>query len=223
MKGEISSSSFYFQNIFMLYTITMKGDGRMLRIRNNIFETNSSSAHSIVTTKNSIEEEDWYREGILYDNRSFLQDKTLILRSDKLIFGQFFEILDSPIDKLEYVIASYGETVIKELEDLLKKYSEGKIDKIVIKEEDGFEKFKYGCIDHDSEFLLQNFFEENNITIEELIFSSKYIIITDSNDGRFVQLVRNGLISADISIYTGDSDIEEALEERKETDNNVKD
>ena len=195
----------------------------MLRIRKNIFETNSSSAHSIVTTKNSIVEEDWYREGILYDNRSFLQDKTLILYSDKLIFGQFFEILDSPIDKLEYVIASYGETVIKELEDLLKKYSEGMIEKIVIKEEDGFEKFKYGCIDHDSEFLLQNFLEENHITIEELIFTSKYIIVTDDTDGKFLQLVRNGLISTDISVYTGDGDIEEALEERKEIDNNVKD
>ena len=68
----------------------MKGDSRMLRIRKNIFETNSSSAHSIVTTKNSIVEEDWYRKGILHDHRSFLQEKTLILYSDKLMFGQFF-------------------------------------------------------------------------------------------------------------------------------------
>ena len=201
----------------------MKGDSRMLRIRKNIFETNSSSAHSIVTTKNSIVEDDWYRKGILHDHRSFLQEKTLILYSDKLMFGQFFEILDSPIDKLEYVIASYGETILKDLENLLKKYSEGKIEKIEIKEEDGFEKFKYGCIDHDSEFLLQNFLEENHITIEELIFASKYIIITDSNDGKFLQLVRNGLISTDITVYTDDSDIEEALGERKEVDNNVKD
>lgn len=182
----------------------------MIRIRSNIFETNSSAAHAIIIANNPIE--DKYHKNLFEDIRIEERYNAVEFNSKDLYFGYDFKVLYRPMDKLGYVLAVYDGRNKKELEDLLSKHTDGKINKIMIYPQDyGIEDRhnKYGCIDQDARGTFEAFRRKNRkkITLEEFIFNPKYMIILDyQGDGEFVSLLEKGLINTDFKVF-GDNTI----------------
>ena len=151
----------------------------MLRIRQNIFETNSSSAHSIVIL-NEVSDELLKRN----ENKDSIHvdEKELELRDTDVIFYCDFKVLTSVGEKIGYAMASYEDRdkIQEELEEILSKYTNGKITKITIYDEK-FGEEVYPHVDHQSIGTLEFFLKDNNITLEEFICDPKYIVIIDKD------------------------------------------
>ena len=151
----------------------------MIQIRKGVFETNSSSSHSIVimkkpyTTDNNETLPDWClrNEGIVY------------FPSHDLSFGWSKDILFNPYGRLRYAIASYSD-------------DDDKIDEICElcrKNVKGFKGFRFnhaeygdgidrGYVDHLSYGLLQRMLNECGVSLEEFIFNNRYIVIIDNDN-----------------------------------------
>lgn len=90
-----------------------------INIRKGLFETNSSSMHTIVVLnedehydKKDIEEEMWL------DNEGTME----IFSEGELDFGRHFDILITFVEKLKYAIAYYGKERFEEIEKIANKY-----------------------------------------------------------------------------------------------------
>lgn len=95
------------------------------QVRKNVFETNSSSMHSLVITKTSDKytSEEIMKDIYLSDDNSTNEEDCIwkIWDEDELYFGRSpFEVLSSFRDKWLYALASlvgeYNDKVYKELE-----------------------------------------------------------------------------------------------------------
>lgn len=150
----------------------------MINIRKGIFETNSSSMHSLVLLKQSDEEN--------YFKASYLDpDGRLYIYDHELNFGRSpFEVLYTFVDKLRYAIAYFGEKRFSELEDLAKKY---------IPSCQGIKLYPrddYGYVDHQSWGLL------DKVDLEEWLTNPNEIVIIDGDEYCvFESLVEAGLIN----------------------------
>ena len=153
-----------------------------LTIRKGMFETNSSSMHSIIITKNN----DSYDEKELKVYKGILR-----FLDDDLEFSRYpFQFLNTWRSKVAYAIASYcqeyevndkdAKEFISKLEDIIKKHVED-FDHIELPDpEDTY--YPYGYVDHQSEGLLQKFLSEENVTLEDFIFTPKYIVVIDGDE-----------------------------------------
>ena len=163
----------------------------MITIRNGVFETNSSSSHSIVVKKEGTKPEG------LIDPGWKAKDGILDIWSRELSFGWQFEILYEWYDKLRFAIASFchwdGKDGLTDIEEACKR-------RIKDFKEFNFIHYKddsvYGDIDHQSDGLLQNFLSDNDVSIEDFIFNNKYIAIIDNdNSANFYQVSKAGLFN----------------------------
>lgn len=154
-----------------------------LTIRKGMFETNSSSMHSIIITKN---DSNCYEKGLecYYGGR-------LIFSDEDLEFSRWpFQFLNTWRDKVGYAIASYcqeykrddkeAKEFISKLEAIIKKHVKN-FDHIELPDpEDTW--YPFGYVDHQSEGLLQKFLSEENVTLEDFIFTPKYIVVIDGDE-----------------------------------------
>lgn len=199
----------------------------MKQIRHSIFETNSSSMHSIVVLGHN----GTYPEDMSDDAFIDFSGK-MHLYEDELSFGRFpFEILSTFKRKLSYAIASLCQpwmpdsnanldkirdaaskmyTDFKDFEfdteiiykfknsngDVyaIEKITQEQINKREIIEKCFKEKYQnaadveiynntiVGDIDHNSENLLKDFLTSHNISVEEFLLNSKYLVIIDGDE-----------------------------------------
>lgn len=157
----------------------------MIYIRKSVFETNSSSSHSIVITKEShptktIENSNMI-DGDWHVDKDGIMD---FWYEPDLQFGRSpFELLTDWYGRLRYAIASYSND-----KDRLKD-----IEKICQRRIAGFVKFKFkkdrwdnqeyhGYVDHQSIGLLQAALKKHNISLEDFIFNDKYIVVIDGDE-----------------------------------------
>ena len=162
----------------------------MIQIRNNTFETNSSSAHTI-----AIKNHDEYDYSLkwLFD----------FWCTSDLDFGRSpFNILCTTYEKIPYFIATYGfekiSKIIMENIPEVKEIKKPRIDPIWDDPD-----LKQG-IDHQSIGMLQHFIEKNNLTIEEALFNNKYIIIIDGDEyDTWGKMINCGLINTNNLEYLG--------------------
>lgn len=104
-------------------------------IRRGMFETNSSSMHSICVVNKKQDKSYSIEDAIRYDGR--LWGNELTFDPDDLAFGRYpFRMLTGPIDKAAYVIASFGTAdKVKEVEGILSPFcKEGPIHIILPKQ-----------------------------------------------------------------------------------------
>lgn len=149
----------------------------MIQIRKGVFETNSSSSHSIVVMK-----EPYTTDETLPDWR--LRNEGIVhFPSYDLSFGWGKDILSNPYGRLCYAIASYSD-------------DDDKIDEICElcrKNVKGFNGFRFdhaeygdgidrGYVDHLSYGLLQQTLDECGVSLEEFIFNNRYIVIIDNDN-----------------------------------------
>lgn len=157
----------------------------MRQIRNGVFETNSSSMHSLVIKKN----------GGYYTNEEMVGDLWLhngvweIWNDDRITFGRSpFGCLNTFESKVRYAIASlcgwhsnaaekFNE--IKQLVmEIVPECYEIKLPKAWYYSEDD-ERVSYGSVDED---ILTPFLENTGITLKEFLTNKKYVVIIDGDE-----------------------------------------
>lgn len=199
------------------------------QIRRSCFETNSSSMHSLVVTKDDRP----YTKDELDTGMYIDRNGEFSISEDELNFGRApFEFLVTFQAKLRYVIAAFcggyanpGEKEDKKflkIQELVKKYfpelKEIKLDinwqevyvdakgneylqLEVCKSDDKYFAWGgadftipvnqtgqevgcncYGCVDHQSYGLLQDFLKKKGISLEEFLTNKKYIVVIDGDE-----------------------------------------
>lgn len=159
----------------------------MKQIRRNVFETNSSSSHSLVITTDN---EHYTREEI---NKNFyMTDGIVRLWESSLEFYRSpFDMLVTFKDKLRYAIASSNGNLVDECREICKKYV------------DGFTDFEFDTKDYvwDSEvkdyvetddpipnyggtddYQIEGWLKHYNISLEEFLTNKRYIVVVDGDE-----------------------------------------
>lgn len=192
----------------------------MKQIRRNVFETNSSSSHSLVITTDN---EHYTREEI---NKNFYMiDGIVRLWESSLEFYRSpFDMLVTFKDKLRYAIASSDGNLVDECREICKKYV------------DGFTDFEFNTKDYvwDSEvndyvevdepipnyggtddYQIEGWLKHYNISLEEFLTNKRYIVVVDGDEYCVWSNIKNsGLV--DVKKIIHDSYVEEQEEWHKQ-------
>lgn len=192
----------------------------MKQIRRNVFETNSSSSHSLVITTDN---EHYTREEI---NKNFyMTDGIVRLWESSLEFYRSpFDMLVTFKDKLRYAIASSNGNLVDQCRKLCYKYV------------DGFTDFEFDTKDYvwDSEvkdyveadepipnyggtddYQIEGWLKKYNVSLEEFLTNKRYIIVVDGDEYNcWLHIKDSGLV--DTSKIIHDSYAEEEEEWHKQ-------
>lgn len=164
----------------------------MIKIRRGVFETNSSSMHSIAVVNNDRYETVEYYSNLVYHNSDNPNNYNVcgcFGTADMLDFGRYpFNILFDFEDKVRYAFASFSDDPnckeFEEIKRIITKYTGCK--NIVFPTQTDWktheEKEYYGYVDHQSADLLLFLLTKNNISMEEFLTNKKYIVIIDGDE-----------------------------------------
>lgn len=161
-------------------------------IRQGVFETNSSSMHSLCILNHSDKNADTTTDKID-------EDGVWEFKKGELGFGRYpFRFLRTFEDKVKYAIANYHEWG-EDYEEICESISP--IMDIVKKYNPNFVKFKfaksYGRIDAGGtdDYALKGWLESNNITLEEFLINPRYAVVCDGDEYcTFNRLIDLGLV-----------------------------
>lgn len=179
------------------------------KIRNNVFETNSSSMHSIVISKNKNEDNHYnygkFLRGIDYmsdididEDGKLAMTLSVFTREYGGYYGRSpFGILESFGQKFGYAVASlcnndedFDKLFVPVIEHIVKEgnkervkhgVEEFKYDYIKVRDND-YDDFKFGFVDHQSNGLLESFMKEKNVSLLDFLCDSRYIVIIDGDE-----------------------------------------
>ena len=171
----------------------------MINIRRGTFETNSSSAHSIVvrrpTSTLGFEKNERHRD---YFECGYI-DENGRMRVYENEFGREFSVLSSWQDKFIYALVEFNDNrqEMDRLVDVMKqRHPEFKEIDIEVNPDEPFGWPQWGHIDHQSQGTLKLALAEENISAEDLIDDDKYIIIIDSDEVCYINMLeRAGLLN----------------------------
>ena len=165
------------------------------QIRNGVFETNSSSMHSLVIRKS----DEHYTDEELHEHLWLYDGVWKIYDDDRLTFGRYpFNCLCTFESKVRYAIASlcgYRRDAAEKFEEIknlvleiipdccdielpkifIYKYDDEDDDEGEIDEE----RISYGSVDED---ILTPFLENENISLKEFLTNKKYVVIVDGDE-----------------------------------------
>lgn len=149
----------------------------MINIRNNVFETNSSSSHALVYSPKSAE------SICFYDDLSYyIDDGVLYIGTyDGLYYGRApFKILYDVLDKIRYAYANFYDN--NELLDVVKElYPE--VTRISPYENKFQEQHEYpeksAGVDCD---YLHSWMRKYNFTLKDFITDPHYVVIVDGDE-----------------------------------------
>lgn len=136
----------------------------MLTIRRNVFETNSSSMHSLAYSK----KDHGYDYNLPVDENGIL----------RIPFGEYGwgpDILKTPIEKLSYLITDRGG-LDDEIVDMIKEYCP-KVKEIELETIGSY--YPEGYVDHES------YGTSSEASPEELIFNNNIIIVIDNDNSPY--------------------------------------
>ena len=151
---------------------------KMKKIRNAVFETNSSSTHSISVSELNSDE--------LMDNVMFMNgDDNVVVEPGE--FGWEQEVYNDSATKASYMLTyvkNYCGDKEEEFESMLKDVIKEQIGcDDVIFNESGDQYYKYGYIDHQSSGNnAYHFVFENKETLRQFIFNKESILETDNDN-----------------------------------------
>lgn len=186
----------------------------MKQIRRNVFETNSSSSHSLVITTDN---EHYTREEI---NKNFYVTKEGIVRlweSSLEFYRSPFDMLVTFKDKLRYAIASSNGNLVDECREICKKYVDGFIDfefdtKDYVWDSNVKDYVEakspvptYGGTD---DYQIEGWLKHYNISLEEFLTNKRYIVVVDGDEYCVWSNIKNSGL-ADVKKIVHDSYAEE--------------
>ena len=166
----------------------------MFTIRSGVFETNSSSSHSICIRNN--------QSNISVD-KDYILDHYVNGKGIWKIFDYDIEYGRSPFrylskfsEKVLYALANN----IPGVEEIVKKY---------IPECKGFE-YDNNCSGYVDDRIVESFLKKNNITLEEFLTNDKYFVICDGDEYCiFADMIKSGLISNKVNHDYTEDDLED--------------
>lgn len=175
-------------------------------IRENTFETNSSSMHSLVISKKARPYSKFANNLHYYGHEFKLFDVCEEARFERYPF----KILSSPKDKLRYYVAHYvgfrgDKQRLKEVEDLVHELTgcPKKDIKLYYEETDywGSEKtvksYGWAGINDTGEDVF-DYIEKNSISLKEFILDPRYTVVVDGDEYQeFKKLFHKGIIDLD--------------------------
>lgn len=170
----------------------------MRQIRKSTFETNSSSAHSLVILKEDLLSKalEDAQENLFYTDEEIAKDMKWACGYMSWEFSRFpFRVLTDFWEKFAYAYANG--------------FSQAELNAIVEELSPSCDKVEYKDAYVD-EKILQSFLDSQKITLKEFLSSRKYIVICDG-DEYFVwnQLKNSGVIDTDAILYETGSGWEE--------------
>lgn len=194
------------------------------QIRRNVFETNSSSMHSLVVKKESV----YFTEDEVREDIYIGKDGMIDLRYKDIYFGRSpFQVLITLKDKALYTLAAMcnykGDAVYEEVKSVIQSYipefidfdlelethiysekynTEEEINKLFgegnyIKKDNQWVVWGYnlGGVDDD---ILTGFLEKEKITITEFLKNKRYVVVVDGDEYCiYKDMKKNGLISTE--------------------------
>ena len=180
----------------------------MIQIRNNVFETNSSSSHAFVICPKEPDKDEY-----CYDNNDLFErvlasddNKYGVYRAKITEFGRYpFRILFLPEDKADYAIANgMDKELEEELNYLYKNYDlDGCLWQIDSLKREGVKKILvaksngWGVDD----FRLKEWLDSNKISFHDYLTNRKYVVICDGDEYNYFDcLCEMGMISKDAKI-----------------------
>jgi hypothetical protein len=172
----------------------------MKQIRRGVFETNSSSSHSISIRKLNM----YYTLEEINEGIYLSRDGKLSFWDSSLSFDRSpFEPLTKFFDKIRYAMASFDneEDKIKEIESIMYENIIG-LKSIEYPTETDWEtdeeKISHGYIDHQSIGVLQSMLHNYNFTLREFLLNKKYVVFIDGDEYNIKEkLFDSGLINKD--------------------------
>ena len=173
------------------------------QIRSSVFETNSSSMHSLVVKK----DDGCYADNELRRHLWLGNDGIWkIWDEDDITFGRYpFKCLCTFESKVRYAIASLcgwrkdAAEQFEEIECIVKEVIPEctgiELPKVSwIWNADGDDKISYGSVDED---ILSPFLKEENISLKEFFTNKKYVVIVDGDEYCIWNDLKNsGLVNA---------------------------
>ena len=188
----------------------------MKQIRRNVFETNSSSSHSLVITTDN---EHYTKEEI---NKNFYVTKKGIVRlweSSLEFYRSPFDMLVTFKDKLRYAIASSNGNLVDECREICKKYVDGFIDfefdtkdyvwdsevKDYVETNEPIPN--YGGTD---DYQIDGWLKKYNVSLEEFLTNKRYIVVVDGDEYNcWLHIKDSGLVDTSKIIHDSYAEEEE--------------
>ena len=172
-----------------------------VQIRNNAFDCNSSSLHSLVIMKNN----EYYSEEELKKDLWLHDGKWEIWNDDNLHFGRSpFECLGTFESKVRYAIASlcgYRKDAAERFKDIEALVYEIIPDCTYIKlpkvgyYKSNKDEIYYGHVD---ENILTGFLEKENISLKEFLTNKRYVVIVDGDEYYIYEAMKDaGIINTE--------------------------
>lgn len=180
----------------------------MRQIRSSVFETNSSSSHSLVITTDN----EHYTKEEMMSNIYIREDGTIrIWASDLEFYRSPFDILATFYDKARYAIAASNGNLVAEVQDIFRKYIYSFTNFVFDQIYKSYDN-DYGGTD---DYLIEGWLKKYNISLEEFLTNKRYVVICDGDEYCvWDHLKESGLIRTDMIVSDSYSDYLNALREQ---------
>lgn len=174
----------------------------MKQIRHNVFETNSSSSHSLVITTDN---EHYTREEINDEFYLTKEGKVRLWESSLEFYRSPFDILATFKDKLRYAIASSNGNLVDECRKICREYI------------DGFTDFEFDTKDYiwnsevkdyveadepvpnyggTDDYEIEGWLKKYNVSLEEFLTNKRYIVVVDGDEyNTWLHIKDSGLVN----------------------------
>ena len=173
---------------------------QLRQVRNNVFETNSSSSHSLVIT--TLDEH--YTGDEIRKNLYIPENGIVRIWASSLEFYRYpFDILCTFESKARYAIASSKGKLVNEVEAIYHKYIPEFVAFKFDERPESYDSDNY-VIDYGGtdDYCIEGWLKKYNITLEEFLTNRRYIVIVDGDEFCVWDHVKNtGLVDTDMIVH----------------------
>ena len=198
----------------------------MIQIRDNTFETNSSSSHSLIITDfdGKYTPEEMMKGIYLWDG-----NKDRMYESDLEFYRSPFSLLATFESKSRYAIASSDGRLADEVEKIWHKYIPNfngfKFD--MKTEEYDYDKKEWVDLDEPKpiyggtdDYQIEGWLKSYNVNLEDFLTMRRYIVVCDGDETReWYHILDSGLVDKSHIIHDSEKEVAEEWKRKYEEEN----
>ena len=198
----------------------------MIQIRDNTFETNSSSSHSLIITDfdGKYTPEEMMKGIYLWDG-----NKDRMYESNLEFYRSPFSLLATFESKSRYAIASSDGRLADEVEKIWHKYIPNfngfKFD--MKTEEYDYDKKEWGDLDEPKpiyggtdDYEIEGWLKSYNVSLEDFLTMRRYMVVCDGDETReWYHILDSGLVDKSHIIHDSEKEVAEAWKRKYEEEN----
>lgn len=198
----------------------------MIQIRDNTFETNSSSSHSLIITDfdGKYTPEEMMKGIYLWDDK-----ETRMYESNLEFYRSPFSLLATFESKSRYAIASSQGHLADEVEKIWHKYIPNfngfKFD--METEEYDYDKKEWVDLDEPKpiyggtdDYQIEGWLKSYNVSLEDFLTMRRYMVVCDGDETReWYHILDSGLVDKSHIIHDSEKEVAEAWKRKYEEEN----